>query len=452
MSKTKHIVAIFGGAVSGSEAAYQLAEKGIRTVVFDQNALPYGKIEDGLPKWHIKLRDKEEGKINRKLSHKLVEYVPQVSLGKTIDFEEVVNEWGFSAVILAIGAWRDRPLPLAGIEAYVNKGFYYQNSFIYWFNHKHEPNYAGENYAIADGAIVVGGGLASLDVAKCFMFETVEKALKARGHDTNLLALDRSIAKVLDDLGLTLSDLGLKGCTLYYRRRIQDMPLSPMLADTPEKVAKAEKIREKILNNYKNKYLFNVEPCHAPVDIIVENGRLAGLVFQKTTVENGKLVALPNAKVEVRAPITVSSIGSIPQVIDGIPMQGQIYKIGAGDCCPIEGFDHVFAVGNAVTGRGNINESLKHGRAVTQAITEKYLADSELESAAFEQAAASVGEQIQPITTKISTFAPLSETSQEALMKRVKALQQKAAYEGDFEAWAKAHLPVRLEDMLGGHW
>ncbi len=55
MGKTKHIVAIFGGAVSGSEAAYQLAEKGIRTVVFDQNALPYGKIEDGLPKWHVKL-------------------------------------------------------------------------------------------------------------------------------------------------------------------------------------------------------------------------------------------------------------------------------------------------------------------------------------------------------------------------------------------------------------
>ena len=59
-----HFVAIFGGAVAGSEAAYQMAMRGFRVVVFDQNTLPYGKIEDGLPKWHEKLRDKEEGKIN----------------------------------------------------------------------------------------------------------------------------------------------------------------------------------------------------------------------------------------------------------------------------------------------------------------------------------------------------------------------------------------------------
>jgi len=57
-----HFIAIVGGAVAGSEAAYQLAIRGFRVVVFDQNMLPYGKIEDGLPKWHDKLRNKEEEK------------------------------------------------------------------------------------------------------------------------------------------------------------------------------------------------------------------------------------------------------------------------------------------------------------------------------------------------------------------------------------------------------
>ncbi|RMG76343.1 MAG: hypothetical protein D6714_21495, partial [Bacteroidetes bacterium] len=84
---TDHIVAIFGGAVSGAEAAHQLVQRGIRVVVFDQKALPYGKIEDGLPKWHVKLRDREEAKINEKLSHELVEFVPNVTLGKDLDFE-----------------------------------------------------------------------------------------------------------------------------------------------------------------------------------------------------------------------------------------------------------------------------------------------------------------------------------------------------------------------------
>ncbi|MCB0294232.1 MAG: hypothetical protein KDG51_03110, partial [Calditrichaeota bacterium] len=62
-----HFVALFGGACAGSEAAFQLANRGIYVAVFDQQALPYGKIEDGLPKWHVKLRDKEEAKIDQKL-------------------------------------------------------------------------------------------------------------------------------------------------------------------------------------------------------------------------------------------------------------------------------------------------------------------------------------------------------------------------------------------------
>ena len=139
----KHLVAIFGGAVSGAEAAFQFAERGIPCVVFDQNKLPYGKIEDGLPKWHVKLRDKEIGRINEKLSHPLVQYVPSVGLGRDVDFKAIAEDWGFSAVILAIGAWRDRPLPLEGVDQFIGNGLYYQNPFIYWFNHKHETRQSG---------------------------------------------------------------------------------------------------------------------------------------------------------------------------------------------------------------------------------------------------------------------------------------------------------------------
>ena len=123
MSIPKHLVAIFGGAVSGAEAANQLTKRGVPVVVFDQNNLPYGKIEDGLPKWHAKLRDKEEAKINAKLTHPLVKYVPKAALGMTVDFKKVLD-WGFSAVLLATGAWKDRPLPILGIDRYVNRGLY----------------------------------------------------------------------------------------------------------------------------------------------------------------------------------------------------------------------------------------------------------------------------------------------------------------------------------------
>ena len=172
-----HYVAIFGGSVSGSEAAHQLAGRGFRVVVFDQNYLPYGKIEDGLPKWHAKLRDKEEDLIDDKLDHPNITFVPGVRLGKEVDFNDLVNNWGFSAILIATGAWRDRSLPISGIDDYVDKGLVYQNPFVYWFNHYHEPGYTGPAYSVPDNAIVVGGGLASLDVVKIIMIETVQKAL-----------------------------------------------------------------------------------------------------------------------------------------------------------------------------------------------------------------------------------------------------------------------------------
>ena len=445
----KIVVAVFGGAVSGAEAAHQLAQRGIHTVVFDQNLLPYGKIEDGLPKWHSKLRDREENRINEKLDHPLVTFVPGIGLGEDLSLKEVVEDWGFSAVLLATGAWKDRPLPVAGIEDYVDRGLVYQNSFIYWYNHKHEPDYSGPEYQALDGAIIVGGGLASLDVAKALMFETTARALRELGHEIDLFSMDRSIAKVLDDLGIEFSELGLKGCTLYYRRRIKDMPLTPMPTDTPEQLAKAQMIREKILSNFQKKYLFNVAPCHVPVDKIVKEGRLAGLTFRKTRIENGRVIEIPGTEKDVLTPLVVSSIGSIPEVIEGIPMDGQIYRIRQEDCCRVEGLKNVFAIGNAVTGRGNIKESLDHGREVALSIIEHYLDQESLAEQSIKEVQSDIAEKVDQISDERHHFPSLSKDEYRRLMSRIEKLHQKTGYDGAYQAWVETHLPPRLEDMLG---
>ena len=282
-----HFIAIFGGAVAGAEAAFQLSKRGFRIVIFDQAMLPFGKIEDGLPKWHYKLRDKEEGNINQKINQPNIRFVPGVKLGRDIDFKDLLS-WGFSAVILATGAWKDRPLSIEGIDQHVHKGLYYQNPFVHWFNHKHEPNYSGPQLEIKDNALILGGGLASLDVAKIIMFETVQKALKELGIEENMFTLDHGINKVLDKHNLTLKDLGLKGCTLFYRRRDLDMPLSPIATDTPEKLEKAQLVRQKILANFQKKYLFKFEPCSIPVRVLGKDNQLSGLQFQRTKIENNR--------------------------------------------------------------------------------------------------------------------------------------------------------------------
>ena len=38
-------------------------------IVFEQNPRPYGKIEDGLPRWHVKQRRDEYEEINERLDH-----------------------------------------------------------------------------------------------------------------------------------------------------------------------------------------------------------------------------------------------------------------------------------------------------------------------------------------------------------------------------------------------
>ncbi len=136
-----HFVAVIGGAVSGSVAAEILADHGIRVAVIEQNTRPYGKIEDGLPRWHVEQRKQEYARIDARMKKPDVYFVPSTKVGEEFDFHEFCNKWGFSAVILANGAWRDRDLGVPGADKYVDKGLIYQNPFIYWYNHKNEKIY-----------------------------------------------------------------------------------------------------------------------------------------------------------------------------------------------------------------------------------------------------------------------------------------------------------------------
>ena len=122
-----HFVAIVGGAIAGSVAAEILADNGIHVVVIEQNKKPYGKIEDGLPRWHLEQRKQEYSRIDARLRKPGVFFLPCTRLGRDLDFQDLCDNWGFSAVILANGAWRDRELGITGAKEFVVKGLVYQN-------------------------------------------------------------------------------------------------------------------------------------------------------------------------------------------------------------------------------------------------------------------------------------------------------------------------------------
>ncbi|KAA3608497.1 MAG: hypothetical protein D8M58_19680 [Calditrichaeota bacterium] len=445
----KHCVAIFGGAVAGSEAVEQMVKRGVHVVVFDQNALPYGKIESGLPKWHVKLRDKQEKKINERLSQPNVQYVPLCRLGKDLSFEDISKNWGFSAILLATGAWKDRAFPLQKIEHFLGNGFYYQNPFVQWFNLCHDPAYNGPDFEIKENAAVLGGGLASIDVAKILMIETFRAAIAKLGHNLDSISIERlGLRKAADSIGVDIDSLNLKNCNIFYRRRIIDMPLSPdPVSGNEDDLKKSQAVRQKIVSLAEDKFLFKVNECQSPVDLIVENGKLTGLKMQKNKIVDNRAMPIEGEISEVETHLAISSIGSIPELIPGINSDGEKFELEDASTGKLKGFENVFALGNAITGKGNIKESQKHGRNVSESIIRDYLGvtggDDHRSEYEFKTG---ILDQLKPVSSYIDQSNPLSDEELSEIKNRVSELQQKVSY-NNFEDWIKRNLPARLENM-----
>jgi ferredoxin/flavodoxin---NADP+ reductase len=445
--KPAHFIAVFGGAVAGSEAAAELVKRNIHVVVFEQNALPYGKLETGLPKWHDKLRDRQEAVIDEKLTLPLISFVPLTRLGRDLDFQELRKDWPFSAILLAIGAWRDRPLGIAGIERFIDMGLIYQNPLVHWFNYNHDPKYQRAQLEIPDGTLIIGGGLASLDVAKIAVIETVRTALAARGIKADALTLERKgVVDVLRENGLSMDALGLQGCTMVTRGGIGDMPLNVIADDaSPEEIAKAVQTRQKILAKLVEKFPFKIVERRQPVDFIEKDGRLTGLVLAPMRSEGSHFLRAEGPEEKIYAPLVISAIGSIPEQIPGIPMVGEIYDVEDLNTGKIRGCDKVFALGNAVTGRGNIRQSQLHSRQVSETIVDQYLAwQPEDYQEIFSGAEQRVDLRVSSIFEQITRQEPIPAEAMDWIYERIKELQARAGYLSDYQRWIKEHMPSRL--------
>jgi len=445
----EHFVAVIGGAVSGSVAAEILADHGIRVAVFEQNARPYGKIEDGLPRWHVEQRKQEYARIDARLRKRGVYFIPCTKLGRDIHFDDFINNWGFSAVILANGAWRDRDLGIPGANEYIGKGLVYQNPFIYWYNHKNERGYHGPQFETPDGALVVGGGLASIDVVKVLQLENYERALRARGIDTNVHELEKGIPAVCKQHGIRPEELGVKGCLLIYRRREQDMPLAqPPDNPTPEQIARTEQVRQKMLRLAREKYLFRFQERRLATGLIVENGRLAGLKVAETKIDGRRAEPIPGTEQEIRAPLVVSSIGSVPEILPGISMRGDYYAFADEPVPRHIDHQHVFGVGNVVTGQGNIRVSLVHSQEVTTRLIKdcaRVGTDTENFAAMAPSAEEHATRRAKAALDRINCWPPLSPDQIAKIEQRIRNLQERVGYTGDYDAWIAKVTPPDLE-------
>jgi len=435
-SNGRHFVAIVGGAVSGSVAAELLAEDGIEVAVIEQNERPYGKIEDGLPRWHHIQRKKEFEKIRDRLTKPGVHFVPCTKLGRDFNFEELARDLGFSAVLLANGAWRDRPFPVPNADRWVGRGLQYQNPFINWFNHRNEKDYVGQWIEVPQAAAVFGGGLASIDVVKICQLESFGRAVRNRGIEWDMhTAEKKGIEKFCADVGIDdYRELGVEPCTLFYRRRIEDMPLAqPPDNATPEQMEKTFNARRKLLEIAQKKLKFNVQDCTIPLEFVIESGHVRGITVQRTEVVDGRPRPVEGSEKVVRTNLIISSIGSLPESIPGMPMSGNHYNWEDWDIGKLTGYPGVFGVGNVVTGKGNIRASYLHSQSVTNYLRQNYFRGAL--GAASAEAVKEHLETKQPLTAE--KFAELRDI--------VRQRQIRVGYIADYQTWIDTHTPGDLE-------
>jgi hypothetical protein len=106
-----------------------------------------------------------------------------------------------------------------------------------------------------------------------------------------------------------------------------------------------------------------------PEGLIVEAERLVGLRMRRTRAEAGRIV--PTDEVfESRGPCVISSIGSIPEPIEGIETKGELFRFSDWELGRLDAYPRVWSAGNVVTGKGNIVASRKHAAMVAGKLAE----------------------------------------------------------------------------------
>jgi hypothetical protein len=180
-----------------------------------------------------------------------------------------------------------------------------------------------------------------------------------------------------------------------------------------------------------------MEPLCAPDGLLTEGDRLVGLRFRRTAIENGRVV-MQEETFERRGSCIVSSIGSIPDPIPGIAMNGELFDFSDWEIGRLDAYPNVFSVGNVVTGKGNIVASRKHAKKVSSEAIEKFLGlgdDHEGEEELAGKTNAAVREAADRVFREVSRQDPLRPEALERILSRVKKRQGAVGYNDDLAAW-----------------
>ena len=311
-------VAVIGAGPAGLTAALRLAQQGYSVTVFEKLPVPGGMMAVGIPDYRLP-RDVLNAEIEH-IRRAGVEIRCNQALGRDVDLDSLQEE-GYSAVVLAIGAHKSGRLRIEGED---KEGVVHGVDFLREVALGNAPDLTGKRVG------VVGGGNAAIDAVR------------------------------------TAWRLGAGEVHLIYRRREEEMPA----------------YREEIEAAKEEGAIFHflTNPTR-----VLGDGHVTGVECLEHSLgefdRSGRRRPMPIAGSEfvLALDVLIPAIGQSPDVaaLEGqVGLQrGDTFEVDDALCTSRPG---VFAAGDAVLGPATVVQAVAQGNAVARAV-DHYLRTGEVE-------------------------------------------------------------------------
>lgn len=302
--RRKQKIAVIGSGPAGLSAAYYLTIKGYQVIVFESMPEPGGMLRWGIPEY--RLPKEVVANLIDAIQNLGVEIKTNVIIGRELGFNDVLKQ-GYEALVIAVGAWNDLKLNVAG-EDY--------SGVITGLEFLRKAN-SGKGVTVGDTVYVIGGGNTAIDSAR----------VAAR--------------------------LGAKRVGILYRRSRMEMPAIP------------DEVEASLRDGVEIQFLVT------PSEIVGKDGKACGLrcVRMQLGGEDGsgrrRPIPIPGSEFEMEADMVIIAIGQTPDVsfLEGLDIEVSPQGTIPANTKSMEtNLSRVFVAGDVQTGPATVIQAVAAGK------------------------------------------------------------------------------------------